>query len=132
MTTRPTYYETLGIAVDANNDEIVAACDVATARFRADMQVDPSGELINLAMQRIAEYEEMRDTWCDPRRRYLYDRSFGARDATTAERASIRSAASAEGDPVRRELLMVVLGGLIGIVIVAIVWVIQVTDWQLP
>jgi hypothetical protein len=124
MTTRPTYYETLGIAVDATKDDIVAACEVVTARFRADIQNDPSGELLNLAMQRIAEFEEMRDTLCDARRRYLYDRSLGLVMQPPPDLQS-GPPPSADANPVRRELVMVVLGGLIGLVIVAIVWVIS-------
>ena len=125
MTTRPTYYETLGIAVDANKDEIVAACEVATARFRADIQNDPSGELLNAAMQRIAMFEEMRDTLCDPRRRYLYDRSLGLVMHPPPQELQGDTPYSGDSNPIRRELLMVILGGLIGIVIVAIVWVIS-------
>lgn len=125
MTTRPTYYETLGIAIDASNDEIVAACEVATARFRTDVQNDPSGELLYLAMQRIAEYEAMRDTLCDPRQRYLYDRSLGLLMQPPPAELQSGVAPRADANPVRRELLMVILGGLIGIVIVAIVWVIS-------
>ena len=124
MTTRPTYYETLGIAVDATKDDIEAACEVVTARFRADIQNDPSGELLNLAMQRIAEFEEMRDTLCDVRRRYLYDRSLGLVMQPPPDLQS-GPPPSADANPVRRELVMVVLGGLIGLVIVAIVWVIS-------
>jgi len=125
MTTRPTYYETLGIAVDATKDDIVAACEVVTARFRADIQNDPSGELLNLAMQRIAEFEEMRDTLCDARRRYLYDRSLGLVMQPPPAELHVHPAPSADANPVRRELVMVILGGLIGLVIVAIVWVIS-------
>jgi peroxiredoxin len=124
MTTRPTYYETLGIAVDATKDDIEAACEVVTARFRADIQNDPSGELLNLAMQRIAEFEEMRDTLCDARRRYLYDRSLGLVMQPPPDLQS-GPPPSADANPIRRELVMVVLGGLIGLVIVAIVWVIS-------
>lgn len=124
MTTRQTYYETLGIAIDASNDDIVAACAAATARFEADIQTDPSGELLNVAMQRIAEFEAIRDTLCDPRRRYLYDRSLGLVMHPPPDPQS-GPPPSADGNPVRRELVMVILGGLIGLVIVAIVWVIS-------
>ena len=124
MTTRQTYYETLGIAVDASNDDIVAACAAATARFEADIQNDPSGELLNVAMQRIAEFEAIRDTLCDQRRRYLYDRSLGLVMHPSPDLQS-GPPPSADGNPVRRELVMVILGGLIGLVIVAIVWVIS-------
>lgn len=124
MTTRQTYYETLGIAVDASNDDIVAACAAATARFEADIQNDPSGELLNVAMQRIAELEAIRDTLCDSRRRYLYDRSLGLVMQPPPDPQS-GPPPSADGNPVRRELVMVILGGLIGLVIVAIVWVIS-------
>ncbi len=124
MTTRQTYYETLGIAIDASNDDIVAACAAATARFEADIQNDPSGELLNVAMQRIAEFEAIRDTLCDPRRRYLYDRSLGLVMHPPPDLQS-GPPPSADGNPIRRELVMVILGGLIGLVIVAIVWVIS-------
>lgn len=122
MSTAQTYYDVLGVAVDATDSEITAACESATQRYRADLQNDPSGELANAAMQRIAAIEEMRDVLLDPRQRYLYDRSLGLliqpppADGTSAV---IRT----ESNPVRRELTMVILGGLIGLVIVAIVWV---------
>ncbi len=125
MTTRTTYYETLGIAVDATNDDIVAACQVAVARCRADMQIDPSGELVHLAEQRIAEYEKLRDILCDPRQRYFYDRSLGLLLQPPPVEFQTGRPPHVESTPLRKELVMVILGGLIGIVIVAIVWVIS-------
>ncbi|MFN5343079.1 MAG: redoxin domain-containing protein [Roseiflexaceae bacterium] len=122
MATAQTYYEQLGVAVDATTSEIVAACEHATMRYRADLQTDPSGELANAAMQRIAAIEEIRDTLLDPRQRYLYDRSLGLL-IQPPPHSDTPPVAPAEENPVRRELMMVILGGLIGIVIVAIVWV---------
>ena len=122
MTSAPTYYEQLGVAVDATSSEIVAACDATTQRYRADLQTDPSGELANAAMQRIAALEEIRDVLLDPRQRYLYDRPLGLLIHPPPHEDAPASPPSDE-NPVRRELMMVILGGLIGIVIVAIVWV---------
>lgn len=122
MTSTPTFYEQLGVAVDATPSEIVAACEATTQRYRADLQSDPSGELANAAMQRIAALEEIRDVLLDPRQRYLYDRSLGLLIQPPPHEDTPASTPS-DANPVRRELMMVILGGLIGIVIVAIVWV---------
>jgi cytochrome c biogenesis protein CcmG/thiol:disulfide interchange protein DsbE len=118
MDSRQTYYERLGIAVDASPAEIIAACEQSVARFRDDARTDPSGELALLANRRIAEYEEMRDLLLDAVQRDNYDRSIGLRikpSNTTATPAK----------PLRQELMMVLIGGLIGVVIVAIVWIIS-------
>lgn len=122
MTKSQTYYEVLGVDVDASTSDIVAACDRVTMRYRTDLQMDPSGELANIAMQRIAALEEIRDTLLDPRQRYLYDRSLGLLIQPPPPSAGAPAVAT-DASPVRRELIMVILGGLIGLVIVAIVWV---------
>lgn len=123
MNTTHTYYEQLGVAVDATTNEIVVACEHATSRFRADLQTDPSGELANAAMQRIAELEEIRDTLLDARKRYLYDRSLGLRIQPPPHVTGTEVPVTGDASPVRRELTMVIIGALIGIVLVAIVWV---------
>lgn len=118
MDSRQTYYERLGIAVDASPAEIIAACDQSVSRFRDDVRKDPSGELALLANRRIAEFEEMRDLLLDEVQRDNYDRSIGLR---------IKPATSqpVAAKPLRQELVMVLIGGLIGIAIVAIVWIVS-------
>lgn len=123
MGTTQSYYDILGVAVDASHSDIVAACESATMRYRADLQNDPSDELANAAMQRIAAIEEMRDILLDARQRYLYDRSLGLVIQPPPNDGTVPPAPPVEANPIRRELTMVILGGLIGLVIVAIVWV---------
>jgi peroxiredoxin len=118
MDSRQTYYERLGIAVDATAPEIIAACDQAVVRFREDARTDPSGELALLANRRIAEFEEMRDLLLDSVQRDNYDRSIGLRIKPT-------NTTTTPAKPLRQELLMVLIGGLIGVAIVAIVWVVS-------
>lgn len=123
MATTQTYYDILGVAVDASDSDINAACERVLVRYRADLQNDPSGELANAAMQRIAAIEEIRDTLLDARQRYLYDRSLGLIIQSPPSDVTLPTTSNGDGNPVRRELTMVILGGLIGLVIVAIVWV---------
>lgn len=118
MDSRQTYYERLGIAVDASAPEIIAACDQAVARFREDARNDPSGELALLANRHIAEFEDMRDLLLDAVQRDNYDRSIGLRIKPASQIVT-------PAKPLRQELFMVLIGGLIGVVIVAIVWVVS-------
>jgi peroxiredoxin len=111
------YYEQLGIPMDADDATIRAGCDAVCARYRADWLSDPGGTVGMSASTRIRELEAVRDLLLDIVQRTEYDRTLGVRiqPVTTGVR---RGGA-------QREVWMVVLGGLIGLVVVAIVWIVS-------
>lgn len=111
------HYELLGVPMDADDAAIRAGCAAACARYRADWMSDPGGTVGIAAATRIRELEAIRDELLDPVQRRAYDRSIGVRiqpDEVPAKSAGLS-----------REILMVVLGGIIGLVIVATVWMIS-------
>lgn len=122
MTSSKTYYDVLNIPINASDAEVVTAASVLIDQYRKDMNSDPSSAVADIALQRIAEIEALRDVLLDPKQRDEYDRSLGLRlRPTVAESAG----KATSGGVLRQELVMVVLGALIGIVIVVIVWVIS-------
>ncbi len=122
MTSSKTYYDVLNIPINASDAEVVTAASVLIDQYRKDMNSDPSSAVADIAQQRIAEIEALRDVLLDPKQRDEYDRSLGLRlRPTVAESAG----KATSGGVLRQALVMVVLGALIGIVIVVIVWVIS-------
>jgi len=111
------YYEQLGIPMDADEATIRAGCESVCARFRADWLSDPGGTVGVSAATRIRELEGVRDLLLDIVQRTEYDRSLGVR--LQPAQPTGRSAG------LSRDVWMVVLGGLIGLVVVAIVWIVS-------
>ena len=123
MTSSKTYYDVLNIPINASDAEVVTAASALIDQYRKDMNTDPGSAVAEMAQQRIVEIEALRDVLLDPKQRDEYDRSLGLRLRPTAAGAGTPSTSS--GGVLRQELVMVVLGALIGIVIVVIVWVIS-------
>lgn len=111
------YYEQLGIPMDADDATIRAGCENVCARFRADWLNDPGGTVGIAAATRIRDLEAVRDALLDPVQRTEYDRALGVRLQPTAS--------GARSGGINREVWMVVLGGIIGLVIVTIVWIVS-------
>ncbi len=123
MTNNKTYYELLEIPINASDAEVITAAEAIIDRYRSDMQTDPSSHVADMAYERIGEIEAVRDLLLDPKQRDQYDRSLGLRIRPHVDVTSQVSTTSSA--PVRQELVMVVIGALIGIVIVAIVWMVS-------
>jgi len=123
MTNNKTYYELLEIPINASDAEVITAAEAIIDRYRSDMQTDPSSHVADMAYERIGEIEAVRDLLLDPKQRDQYDRSLGLRIRPHVDATS--TAPTAGGAPVRQELIMVVIGALIGVVIVAIVWMVS-------
>lgn len=123
MTNNKTYYELLEIPINASDAEVITAAEAIIDRYRSDMQTDPSSHVTDMAYERIAEIEAVRDLLLDPKQRDQYDRSLGLRLRPHVDATS--TAPGPNSAPVRQELVMVVIGALIGIVIVAIVWMVS-------
>jgi len=123
MTNNKTYYELLEIPINASDAEVITAAEAIIDRYRSDMQTDPSSHVAEMAYERIAEVEAVRDLLLDPKQRDQYDRSLGLRLRPHVDATS--TAPGPNSAPVRQELVMVVIGALIGIVIVAIVWMVS-------
>lgn len=123
MTNNKTYYELLEIPINASDAEVITAAEAIIDRYRSDMQTDPSSHVADMAYERIGEIEAVRDLLLDPKQRDQYDRSLGLRIRPHVDATS--TTPTAGGAPVRQELIMVVIGALIGVVIVAIVWMVS-------
>ena len=111
------YYEQLGIPMDADEATIRAGCDAVCARYRADWLSDPGGAVGVSAATRIREIEAVRDVLLDIVQRTEYDRTLGVRIQPVPT--------SGRRGGTNREVWMVVLGGFIGLVVVAIVWMVS-------
>ncbi len=123
MTNNKTYYELLEIPINASDAEVITAAEAIIERYRSDMQTDPSSHVADLAYERIVEIETVRDLLLDPKQRNQYDRSLGLRIRPHVDVTS--PAPGTSNAPVRQELVMVVIGALIGVMIVAIVWMVS-------
>ncbi|MFM2032650.1 MAG: hypothetical protein RLZZ297_1415 [Chloroflexota bacterium] len=111
------HYELLGIPMDADEPAIRAGCSQVCARYRADWLNDPGGTVGIAAATRIRELEAVRDLLLDPEQRQAYDRSIGVRIQPVSQ--------PARGAGLNREIWMVILGGIIGLIIVATVWIVS-------
>ena len=111
------YYEQLGVPMDADEATIRAGCDAVCARYRADWLSDPGGTVGVSAATRIRELEAVRDLLLDIVQRTEYDRTLGVRIQPVPT--------SGRRGGANREVWMVVLGGFIGLVVVAIVWMVS-------
>jgi cytochrome c biogenesis protein CcmG, thiol:disulfide interchange protein DsbE len=111
-----THYQTLGITEQASVSELVEAYQQQRARYNPERA--PDEEMRHHAESRLAEIDAAYAVLADPNQRRAYD----------AERtaANVSSAASPMRPGVtRRELMMSAAGALVGLILIAIVWVLS-------
>lgn len=109
-----TYYTLLNIAPNATSDEIAAAYERQRERYSPERIAALGDDFARVAAERTAELDRAYAVLSDPQRRAAYDRrDEGPADAPPAGRTQLS----------RRELLMLVGGSVVGLLVIAVVWV---------
>ena len=122
-----THYTLLDIPAQATAEEIESAYQRQRERYSPERVAALGEEFQRIAEQRIAELDSAYAALIDERRRRQYDASIGAapeRPAASAPRAGLS----------RREIWMAAGGALIGLLVIAAVWVLsgQRAEGSLP
>ncbi|MFN8505659.1 redoxin domain-containing protein [Kouleothrix sp.] len=112
-----TFYTMLGVPAQASADEIDAAYQRQRERYSLERVADLGDEFKQIAEERGAAIERAYAVLRDPARRRAYDASIGAAPAAGA-RAPRRGLS-------RREIAMAVGGALLGLIVIAVVWVVS-------
>jgi peroxiredoxin len=109
-----TYYSLLGISTEATTEEIETAYQRQCEWYSTERVADLDDEFRRITEARTADFREAYAVLRDPQRRRDYDVSLGIRPAV------IRSPSRARLS--RREIGGVVGGALVGIIVIAVVW----------
>ena len=112
------YYSVLNIPAQATPDEIAAAYERQRERYSAERVAELGDEFRQIAAARSAALERAYATLADPARRRAYNATLGVAPAPAAKPAARRSGLS------RRELLMACGGGLAGLLVIALMWIV--------
>lgn len=113
-----TFYTLLDIPMQATVDEIEAAYQRQRARYSPERVAELGDDFRQVAEARSAELERAHAVLTDPTRRQAYDVSLGNRPPTSVQTAQ-RSGLS------RREVLMALGGAVLGLLVIAVVWVVS-------
>lgn len=113
-----TFYTLLDIPMQATVDEIEAAYQRQRARYSPQRVAELGDDFRQVAEARSAELERAHAVLTDPTRRQAYDVSLGNRPPTSVQTAH-RSGLS------RREVLMALGGAVLGLLVIAVVWVVS-------
>lgn len=109
-----TYYTLLGVPAEATTEEIEAAYERQRERYSPERVAALDGEFRRIAEARTADLRQAYATLSDPQRRQAYDASIGGRAPVGAPPRRNRLS--------RREIGGLVGGGLAGVVVIALVW----------
>lgn len=112
-----TYYTVLDVPAQATAAEIEAAYQRQRERYSPERVATLGEEFRRVAEARSAEIERAYAVLADPERRRAYDASIGSAPATTTSQPLRRTGLSG------RELIMAAGGGLAGLLVIALVWV---------
>ncbi|SRR6266545_2186116 len=112
-----TYYTLLDIPAQATAEEIDAAYPRQRERYSPERVAALGDEFRQIAQARTGELDRAYATLSDAERRRAYDVSIGL--APAAERATPRRGLS------QREILMAAGGALVGLLVIAVVWVLS-------
>lgn len=104
--------------MQATVDEIEAAYQRQRARYSPERVAELGDDFRQVAEARSAELERAHAVLTDPTRRQAYDVSLGNRPPTSVQTAQ-RSGLS------RREVLMALGGAVLGLLVIAVVWVVS-------
>jgi cytochrome c biogenesis protein CcmG, thiol:disulfide interchange protein DsbE len=110
------YYQLLGIGEHASAEEVAEAFNLQQARYDPQRALDEDMRV--RAEQRSAEIYTAYSMLSDPERRATYDASFAAQRVQPNRRV-------ARTGVTRREILMSAAGALVGLVLIAVVWVLS-------
>jgi cytochrome c biogenesis protein CcmG, thiol:disulfide interchange protein DsbE len=111
-----THYQLLGISEQASTHEIEAAYDEQRVRYSPERVADLDEEVRVRAVERTAQIEAAKATLIDPDRRRAYN------DQLAAGRVGAKPRA-AQTTVTRREIAMAAGGALVGLALIAIVWI---------
>ena len=111
-----TYYTLLDIPVEAPTEEIAAAYQRQRERYHPERVATLGSEFERIAVTRLAELERAYAILADPARRRAYDRSIGVASPEDADHVASRGRLS------RRERMLATGGALVGILLIALVW----------
>jgi cytochrome c biogenesis protein CcmG/thiol:disulfide interchange protein DsbE len=111
-----TYYTLLDIPTQATAEEVESAYRRQRERYSPERVAMLDEEFRRVAEARTAELEQAYAVLADPRRREEYDRSIGTAAGT-------RTPAPRQAGLSRRELAMAAGGALVGLLVIALVWV---------
>ncbi|KPV50956.1 hypothetical protein SE17_23960, partial [Kouleothrix aurantiaca] len=114
-----TYYTLLDIPVQASAAEIEAAYQRQRARYSPERVAELGEEFRQVAESRSSELANAHAVLADPARRRAYDASIGGVAPSTTQAAPRRTGLS------RREIIMAAGGALVGLIVIAIVWVVS-------
>jgi cytochrome c biogenesis protein CcmG, thiol:disulfide interchange protein DsbE len=110
------YYRLLQVSESASTAEIEDAYQKQRVLYNPERVVALDAELHGRAEQRLAEIELAYETLADPDRRAVYDATLRTQAAKPANRA-------AHTGVTRREILMSAAGAIVGLALIAVVWV---------
>lgn len=110
------YYTLLGVSPRATADEIAAAYRQQRERYNQERLAALDGDFRRLAIERTKELDEAYGVLSDPEQRQAYDRSLGVPSETD-------SRAHRSSGLTRREMTMAGAGALLGLALIAVVWV---------
>lgn len=110
------YYRLLQVSESASAAEIEEAYQQQRVRYNPERVAALDAELHGRAEQRLAEIEQAYTTLADPDRRATYD-------AELRTQALHPSGRVARTGVTRREILMSAAGALVGLALIAVVWV---------
>lgn len=109
-----TYYTLLGVSAEATTEEIEAAYERQRERYSPERVVALDGEFRRIAEARTAELRQAYAALSDPQRRRAYDTSINGQPTAGAPVRRNRLS--------RREVGGLVGGGLAGVMVIALVW----------
>jgi cytochrome c biogenesis protein CcmG/thiol:disulfide interchange protein DsbE len=111
-----THYQLLGISEQASPHEIDAAYATLRAHYNPELVADLDEEMRARAVQRTAQIDAARATLIDPEKRQAYN------DQLAAGRLGAKPKA-VQATVTRREIAMAAGGALVGLALIAIVWI---------
>ncbi len=109
-----TYYTLLDVPAQADADEIAAAYQRQRARYSPERVAGLGDEFRQIAEARSADLERAYAVLRDPQRRRAYDAGLGGVSARAQRRGLSR-----------REVVMAAGGALLGLIVIAVVWIVS-------
>lgn len=107
------YYTLLGIAPDADTETIIAAYEQQSERYSVERVATLGGEFAQVARERRTAIDTAYQTLHDPAARAAYDQQLHGAAILPSKKAALT----------RRELTMLIGGAIVGLLLIATVWV---------
>ncbi len=111
-----TYYTLLDIPIEAPTEAIAPAYARQRERYRPERVASFGPEFERIAITRLEELERAYAILADPTRRRAYDRGIGVASPEVVDHMASRAKLS------RRERILAIGGALVGLLLIALVW----------